>query len=577
MAEPPAAPAQSGFGGGVQLAAKATPHDHDHCTCKGVVDYGGEQPADDRIADLIDALYLDARAAADEFRRAVWSALDLPEVRGARANINRDAAEDRIRWTPEEERLFNEAADVFLSRMVGGDLSRLEFVDANGLVQDYNRQAWALGVDRAAELADTEAVLSAEGSETSVRWLLEHAFDRLSDNGRLRLADDIDAIGGMIRDAVAEARNPLDLARELTGTFDSYRGWEFQRLARTEVAFAQNAGQLDEWKAEGIDTGGVDGDAPPWHPNCILPGTTCEAPGGVVAGLRAHYSGPAVELVTAKGRRCSVTVNHMLLTPRGFVRAGDLREGDDIICSALSDRVSDSAPDADERPPFVEDVFSALATSSSMTAMTMPVSAVDLHGDAVRVDGDVYIVGANSLLESGSETQRLQQCSELPLSVSRMTLESLLSESPLAEVFFSAAHASDSIMGGRGHGYASFLAHARQAYLERFPHAAELDSGIEQGSANGVVAIATDAAPLTQLLLGHAGLIEADNLVSVREFDFAGHVYDLQTATTLYVAGGLVSSNCLCALTIQKDADGNWYAVPDIADTACDLCQEKKP
>jgi intein/homing endonuclease len=38
------------------------------------------------------------------------------------------------------------------------------------------------------------------------------------------------------------------------------------------------------------------------------------------------------EVVTARGRKFSATANHPMLTRRGWVGAGSLRVGDELIC-----------------------------------------------------------------------------------------------------------------------------------------------------------------------------------------------------------------------------------------------------
>ena len=85
-------------------------------------------------------------------------------------------------------------------------------------------------------------------------------------------------------------------------------------------------------------------DEPPYHPNCLLPGTRCITPGGIIAGNRAKYRGQAIEITFTNGARLSVTPNHLLLTSHGFAPAYLLCEGDDIFYCPDFKRIITSSP-----------------------------------------------------------------------------------------------------------------------------------------------------------------------------------------------------------------------------------------
>src|SRR5690606_36286311 len=118
--------------------------------------------------------------------------------------------------------------------------------------------------------------------------------------------------------------------------------------------------------------------------------------GVFTGGSRAMYSGKAVELTTAKGRRLSVTANHPILTPAGFVPARLLREGDQVLSYCLEPRVKSLGPSPkwheNHAPATAEEVFGALAkTGGPFFSRTAP---DDFHGEAKRFRGDVEIVGS---------------------------------------------------------------------------------------------------------------------------------------------------------------------------------------
>jgi intein/homing endonuclease len=44
------------------------------------------------------------------------------------------------------------------------------------------------------------------------------------------------------------------------------------------------------------------------------------------------------------------------------------------------------------------------------------------------------------------------------------------------------------------------------------------------------------------------GIVTTDNVDDVRYFDYAGHVYDLQSVDGYYYSSGIVVHNCRCFL-----------------------------
>jgi len=181
--------------------------------------------------------------------------------------------EQAFTFSSMQEREFNRAVDIFLEKMAGRDRTRLGFTnnaDESGIIEHYDRYAHSLGITRAYELTGAgDSALSATENESGVQAFMGMAFDRLSENGAMRLEGIRDELRGILEDGVANSINPIDVARSISAQFDEYSRYEFERLARTEIAFAQNAGFIDECQAEQIDTSTVDTSAFPAHPNCL--------------------------------------------------------------------------------------------------------------------------------------------------------------------------------------------------------------------------------------------------------------------------------------------------------------------
>lgn len=287
------------------------------------------------------------------------------------------------------------------------------------------------------------------------------------------------------------------------------------------------------------------GDENPGLIGCFLPGTLVR--GAFLAGLKARYSGDAIELVTARGLRLAVTPNHPVLTRAGFRRAGDIAEGDDLI--ANGDQVFNGSTgniDEEDRPALIEDVFEALAKSGG--ARSLPVSSLDLHGDEMGMEGDVWQVGPDRILQRYALTSLGEKVPELDFVPPDITATLGVGGSGLDPYLESGLASPD---GGMGFPYLVVPVgggHHRPLDALRFGLGADLDSAFEEHSVN--------RSPGNPERFGKSigrltGVVSTDKIVSVRRFPFAGHVYDLQSTTGYLVAGGIIVSNCRCTVYLE--------------------------
>jgi hypothetical protein len=330
--------------------------------------------------------------------------------------------------------------------------------------------------------------------------------------------------------------------------------------------------------------------------NCVLPGTYVS--GSYTGGAKAWYDGPAVELHTASGNRVSVTVNHPVLTDHGFVPAGHLKEGDQLLGHHIevnSPRSTDI--DHDQAPSLIEDVFDTLRSDRATTPI--PVSQLgplDLYGESQFLMGDIDVVGAHREL-----------CLDIPPSLDQSIIDRR----------FIFTHASQALMvrlrrlyaslkrsfaaTGRIPSFATLALHHLTVALHGGPlqplgfaptpdlqvmfpdqridrsawdaelfgdhidgHAApvHLDRPLRVGDCTTTwpgrnashLAFDLDAALAdTQfprnLIHRNSGKVHLDSLVFRRLFDYSGHVYDLQSERGgCIIANDIYVSNCRCLL-----------------------------
>lgn len=291
---------------------------------------------------------------------------------------------------------------------------------------------------------------------------------------------------------------------------------------------------------------------PGQEPNCILPGAIIE--GAVVGGLKAFYSGPAVEIELTRGHRVSLTVNHPVLTSDGWVAAGALQQGMNLLsCATVIEAAGTaSGPHDNYSPSTIEDVFETLARRGFSSA---GVVSSDLHGDAKFVEGNIDVVLPECELVSCREAVSTQKVGNLDFSVSDMEKSVLSSDSARS----SDLNRIDLPAPCSVSGCDLPLSDSRIRDLQPLPFdqlrlglAAEWNIAKPESSLDGSTA---DADFFGQLVDRSSRVVSADKVLKVRNFNFRGHVFDLQTSVGWMLANGIVISNCRCAQGLARPSE----------------------
>ncbi len=340
---------------------------------------------------------------------------------------------------------------------------------------------------------------------------------------------------------------------------------------------------------------------PPLHFSCF-PGDVRVA-ANVVAGTRMLYAGQVIELETRRGNRLTVTPNHPIATPAGFIAARDLHKGAEVLthCTGAEKMITSAdagpaleASDDQHEPARIDEVFGALVHAFGVR--TAEVGGHDLHGDAQGGNGHIEVAMADRVLRGCVAGERGGDGEDLRLETadagdgSGMTSGDVVLDRVGADR--AAAGALHPLGGGQElrSSPASFLAahdsptarrvccaeltlDSAAVELEYGPLNAlrvgatsRLDAALTELSAQGVAA---DAGFFRELLERNPALVALDEIVDVRKSDWSGHVFDLQSTTGVIVAGGLLVSNCRCSV-IPADAG-------DLANLKADMHQGPPP
>lgn len=303
----------------------------------------------------------------------------------------------------------------------------------------------------------------------------------------------------------------------------------------------------------------------PWDYNCFIPGTVCE--GTFDEASRMFYDGDVVELRTRNGKRITVTPNHPVLTENGFVLAGDIQQGDKVVCDSghidngcdsfgrekpgslralpsLNGVFSHPSEDVDYTPTKIEEIFEAFSLMGSL--MRVPVSGNDFYGDGKFGKGYIDVVRPDCELWRNRDPSILECTGDLRLPFVDIVQEGLASNSHLLELVVSSHSSTASIMGCPELSFDSAGSCLDALPFEgfRFGSSSGLDVGVNEPIPDGT--------PGYSKLLGETQLrlpsqVFLDDVVAVERYPFFGHVYDLSSKYGIIIANGIVTSNCRCS------------------------------
>lgn len=394
-----------------------------------------------------------------------------------------------------------------------------------------------------------------------------------------------------VRRAVAEDHtpDPEHVDRMVARYRDRFINMRAETIARTETIRASNAAQTLAWR-QAVTNGLLDGTVlrrhwlvtpddrlcpycedtpelnsggialddyfqtplglvpyPPLHPNCF-PGDTLVAARSRITGYsRRWFDGNLAVIRTASGNEFSTTVNHPILTRRGWVGAGFLQEGDDLIGGAFREGFGFGDAHDENVPATIHEIAESLGRSREIVARPVPVSAEHFHGDGEG--SKVAIIGSDRLLWDNGNAAAFQQFLQLALSVPDVASAAALNAAcHIYFNLFSFFRSACRIMGGSDLMLAGALPHflpfhtlggASSPYQN--PQAVQRAS--DGGSADDILA--------SELIGGSAGKVLPDKIVSVWRRPFSGHVYNLETEDGWYVAEGVIAHNCRCTTFIR--------------------------
>lgn len=150
---------------------------------------------------------------------------------------------------------------------------------------------------------------------------------------------------------------------------------------------------------------------------CVLPGNYVS--GNLLLASQSRYAGDAIEIKTRLGARITVTLNHPILTDKGFVAAGLLNQGDNLVSYVGKDERLVSSDNVKNAPALAEDIFRTLSSLDALW-ISKRWASLDFHGDGESVNRNVEIVGSTRLLRNYIDANRTKHRSQRMLSRSNV-------------------------------------------------------------------------------------------------------------------------------------------------------------
>lgn len=526
-----------------------------------------------------------------------------------------------------EGQALREARARVLLSQVQASLTVTNGAQADDVFMQLVRRSYAAGAENALSalsLYQQQLVALSSGIRAEVLVRATNASARLAHRGTVFAMN----VEQRIIDGITRGQSWARTAREIRQA-EGVLLYDAERLVRTESIIASDEARRESYQANGVEyvqrlatmdsrvcgycaerAGSVyrATEAPAaLHPNCVVGGTVVSAR-GVSAYTRRWYEGPVVAVTTSNGHRLTVTPNHPVLTPSGWVGAGSLNVGGRVLSQGLRGHVRLGIEPEDEHVHgVVEELADAFFKAPQVATAPVPVTDEHFHGDGrgskiavVGADGhlrpDFYAVivehgvkfalGLAAVLSprlyAGRQAAPRLAGDDAPaprlvdilhaLGPLRWTEPRPLDQlgitpradrdSALAEVLVHCERCGSELVS-KGFGAVTGQVALRDAPPREVQWPGGLDARSVQNGGDSRVPRDVGAGD------GPDGLpfaVTPDDIVSIERKSFAGHVYNLETAAGMYVANGIMTHNCRCYNQPWKPewqeaglTDDEWY------------------
>lgn len=413
------------------------------------------------------------------------------------------------------------------------------------------------------------------------------SYTKTTQDAMAKVISDSVASGAPITEMIPTIRNGVEKV------FTDATGYRAERIARTEAiheanfatneAYIQSGVEKKEWYAGGpnpcefclsmdktivgtedifIQDGGevvaesgnifkvdyADVEAGNLHPNCIIGGQDIEAY-DINAKIVNDYDGPVVELTFASGKKLTVTPNHKIATPNGWVKANLLNNGDNVLSanSGIEGMAIIANPNAEATKSLIDNVV----IPHRVVFGSVPVSAVDFDGDEV-FSKNVDIIFANGSLWAQANAKLSKFANDSGFSgrdVARILFPGICA---LHQFAFASLPTPSGIMSVLDDSSSLANRHSRIHEPSNFAMAPKADTMLLKSIGKDST---SNPDTWSQFIQRFSDIVSSDKIINVRNFNFSGHVYDLSTKLNFYTTNSIIVHNCECTILPVVELD----------------------
>lgn len=422
-----------------------------------------------------------------------------------------------------------------------------------GILDDIsNSVSTESGLSRDLPVAEPGSVEIDEIASISIAEWSGHVFNLTTVNGYF-------VSGGLYTGNTIGALN--------AGRTDAFRafaeetGEELERVwLATEDSRTRETHRLADGQRVGMDQPFVVGGFPLMFPgdpagppqeviNCVIGSTEVRWTGQYIAGSMSRvHEGPFVQIVTAEGHDLTVTPNHPVLTPEGYVPAGLLRPKQSVMATHGA-----PPPQVEDVPSRIEEVHRAFGEMGAPQWVTG--TRMDFHGDGA--DSEVEIVGSYGYLPLNPNPQRRSKIQD-PKLFGLSNRERPLSGLGGAVVLRPPRYDStggvlpDTLVSRGSQGTPLGGGHAGEAEPVGLTAVPDYKTQLREAPDDGRTAEADFPAHLQYALaLGMAPV----EIVEVNRFTGRHQVYNLSTSDHWYTGNGIALHNCRCTVLLVEPGE----------------------
>lgn len=386
--------------------------------------------------------------------------------------------------------------------------------------------------------------------------------------GRARTIARTEVIAANNAGARGAARATADLLGVHPGAVA--RVWLSTADGRTRETHAEADGQVVLGLDGTYTVGGADlaGPGDPYGPaeeviNCVVGSTQVEWPGQrVEVATRRRYRGDLIEVRTARGHYLTVTPNHPVLTPAGYVPAQALRPGQYVLATDAP-----PTPEVQDGPPSIEQVHRAALQGG--TARRVRGRAVDFHGDGT--DAEVEVVRADCDLPLDLDPEQTGKAHERILVWLRRALGFCANTGagpgrlPLGRVTYGEqAAGTPRVLSRTGQRAPVLGGEAPHPDPVRLADSPDLQPQGFKASHDGGAADPEVVRHLQDALA--LGMTPCE-VVQVDRHLGDTHVFNLQTTDAWYIGAGIAQHNCRCTELFYYPGDPEYDALAGTTST----------